>query len=309
MEAKEQIRKKALDIGFDAAGFANAGPVDEDTARHYREWLSRGNHASMGYMQDHIDARLDPRHLLPEAQTVIVLLSNHYRENPTQSLPTGKIARYAGGRDYHKVVGKALLRLSRWIEETFSGAKTWHEVDTGPVLERYWAQEAGLGWNGKNTLLINTHYGSWTFLGVILTSLELPPDSAHPDHCGKCTRCLEACPTQAFPAPGILDSNRCISYWTIEHRGEFPAGIGDSLNGWIFGCDECQMVCPWNRHSKETSHPEFHLYNSLKYPNPAIWAAMSREEWDQRTRGTALRRAGYEGLTRNCQAVLTMTAP
>ncbi len=305
MEAKEQIRRKALDIGFDAVGFATAGPVAVGTAQHFREWLSKGYHSSMEYLAQWIEARLDPRRLLPEAHSVIVVLCNYYRNNPTQELSSGKIARYAGGRDYHKVMGKMLRSLSRWIEETLPGSKTCYEADTGPVLERYWAQQAGLGWNGKNTLLINTHFGSWTFLGIILTSVELPPDSPHPDHCGSCTRCLDVCPTHAFPAPGILDSNRCISYWTIEHRGEFPPVVGESLNGWIFGCDECQTVCPWNRHAKLTSQSEFHLHESLRAPDPISWAEMSWEEWDQRTRGTALRRAGYKGLTRNCKAVVT----
>ena len=309
MEAKAKIQEQALAEGFDAVGFATAGPVDEETARHFREWLSNGHHSGMKYLEQRIEARLNPLQLLPEARTVIVVLCNYYRDNTTQALSSGKIARYAGGRDYHKVMGKALQSLSLWIEGTFPGAKTWHEVDTGPVLERYWAQQAGLGWIGKNTLLINTHFGSWTFLGVILTSLNLPPDSLHPDHCGKCTRCLEACPTQAFPAPGILDSNRCISYWTIEHRGEFPAEIGDSLNGWIFGCDDCQTVCPWNRHAKMTSQSWYRLNDSLSDPDLANWACMSREEWDQRTRGTALRRAGFEGLTRNCKAVLSKPVP
>jgi epoxyqueuosine reductase len=309
MEAKEQIRAKALETGFDTAGFAAAGPVKGETAQRFREWLAAGHHSGMYYLEHQIEARLDPRLVLPEARTVIVVLCNHFRENPTQSLSSGKIACYAGGRDYHKVVGKALKSLSSWIRKSFPGTKTWYEVDTGPVLERYWAQQAGLGWMGKNTLLINTHMGSWTFLGVILTSLELPPDPPHPDHCGTCTRCLDTCPTQAFPAPGVLDSNRCISYWTIEHRGEFPAGIGKSLNGWIFGCDDCQTVCPWNRHAKETSHPEFQLASALQTPNPDAWSAMSWEKWDEMTRGTALRRAGFEGLTRNCKAVLAKPVP
>lgn len=305
MGAREQIREKAIQAGFDAIGFAAAAPVAAETALWFKEWLVEGRQAGMTYLEQYLETRLDPHHLLPEARTVLVVLCNYFRENPTESLPAGKIARYAGGSDYHKVMGKALKNLSAWIEETFPGTTTWYEVDTGPVLERYWAQEAGLGWTGKNTLLINQKFGSWTYLGIILTSLELPPDQSHPNHCGTCTRCLEACPTQALMAPGVLNSNRCISYWTIEHRGDFPPGRGADRQGWIFGCDECQSVCPWNRHPKETTHAEFHLSDLLQSITPETWKTMSREEWDQRTRGTALRRAGYEGLLRNCEAVLT----
>ncbi len=304
MNAKEQIRRRALEAGFDAVGFASAGPVEPETARHFKEWLNQGRHAGMNYMARYVETRLDPRHLLPEAKTVIVVLSNYFQENLTQSLSAGKIARYARGRDYHKVLGKSLRNLSHWIEESFPGSKTFFKVDTGPVLERYWAQQAGLGWTGKNTLLINTHFGSWTFLGIILTSLKLLPDSPHPNHCGQCTRCLDACPTHALTVPGILDANRCISFWTIENRGESPGWIDDSLYGWIFGCDECQNVCPWNRHAQETTHTEFHMSELLQNITAESWVRMTWEEWDENTRGTALRRVGYEGMIRNCWAVL-----
>lgn len=292
----------ARECGFDAAGFALAEPVEAQTAARYRNWIANNHQAGMNYMAQRTEERLDPLRILPEARTVIVVLSNYYRDNPTEMLGRGKIARYAGGRDYHKVLKANLERFRLRLAEAHPGIQTWCEVDTGPVLERYWAEKAGVGWVGKNTLLINQGLGSWVFIGVILTTLELTPDSPHADHCGTCDRCLAACPTSAILEPGILDSNRCISYWTIEHRGDLPQDA--ELHGWIFGCDDCQTVCPWNRHAKQTSNNEFELRPGLQSPDVVKWASQTWEEWDVLTRGTALRRAGYEGMKRNCREVM-----
>ena len=299
-----RIRQMGLESGFDAVGFARAEPVAPAVDRSFRRWLEKGHQASMAFMERHLEERLDPLLLLPEARSVIVVLSNYCRDNPTADLSSGKIARYAGGRDYHRVVGKELKRLCARIENEFPSAATWYEVDTGPVLERYWAQKAGLGWVGKNSLLLSKEFGSWTFIGIILTSLPLESDAPHADHCGSCTRCLEACPTGAFVEPGVLDSRRCISYWTIEHRGDLPADARSDLNGWFFGCDDCQTVCPWNRFARPTAHEDYHLRNQFRSPDLLTWAKITREEWDKLTLGTAIRRAGYEGFLRNSRNLI-----
>jgi epoxyqueuosine reductase len=295
----ERIRALGLSCGFDAVGFARVEPVDKETQQLLRDWLSKGYQAGMSYLEDHIEERLDPSRILPSAKTVVVVLANYYREQPDHEIRQGKIARYAGGRDYHKVLRGDLNRFRKSIEESFAGVEVWCEVDTGPVLERYWAEKAGVGWIGKNTLLINKGYGSWCFIGILLVSLEIVPDMPHPFHCGTCTRCLEACPTRAILEPGVLDSNRCISYWTIEHRGDLPQEA--DLHGWIFGCDDCQTVCPWNRRATPASREAFHLKEDLQTPDLVRWASLCREEWDTLTQGTALRRAGYEGWIRNCR--------
>lgn len=254
-----------------------------------------------------VEERLDPTRLLPGARTVIVGLFNYYRENPTLAWDSGKIARYAGGRDYHRVVESKLKRFAHEIQGHYPQAKTWWSVDSGPVLERYWAEQAGVGWVGKNTLLINPGLGSWTFIGVVLTDLVINPDQPHADHCGTCSRCIEACPTDALREPGVLDSGRCISYWTIEHRGEIEPEAGSHLGGWIFGCDDCQTACPWNRHAEPTSEPEFQIREEFSRPNLVQWAHQTWEEWDALTRGSAVRRAGYEGFARNCRIALENT--
>ncbi|MCB9783457.1 MAG: tRNA epoxyqueuosine(34) reductase QueG [Candidatus Omnitrophica bacterium] len=300
---EDRVHRFAVEAGFDAVGFAEAGPVDPETSENYRVWLDQGYQAGMDYMERRVEERLDPRNILPSARSIIVVLSNYYRDNPSQELNRGKVARYAGGRDYHRVVGNQLRSLKRRIEEQFPNSENWYSVDAGPILERYWAQKSGVGFNGKNTLLINTRMGSWVFIGVMLTSLELKASGAHTDHCGTCTRCLDACPTDAFPQPGVLDSNKCISYWTIEHRGDFKEDIGRNLNGWLFGCDDCQTVCPWNRHAKQTTHADYEARPPFRSPDIKAISRMTREEWDEATRGTAIRRATYEGLIRNAEAL------
>jgi len=298
-----------LDCGFDAVGFASAGPVDEVASTHFRNWIGNGRHASMHYMTRREAERLDPRLIMPGVRSVVAVLSNYYRENPTESLSVGKISRYAGGRDYHKVLGNWLRSFTKKLVTEFPTIQVWHEADTGPVLERYWAERAGLGWIGKNTMLIHKTYGSWIFLGVLLTSLPLTPDNPHPAHCGSCTRCLEACPTRALCEPGLLDSRRCISDWTVEHRGEFPDEVGRNLNGWFFGCDDCQTVCPWNRKAKITSLEDHQLREGFCVPDLPAWAVIKREEWDRLTRGTAIRRAGHEGFRRNSRHLLASCFP
>ncbi len=299
-----RVHRYATVAGFDTVGFAEAGPVDPETAENYRVWLENGYQSGMEYLEKRVEERLDPRKILPSAKSVVVVLSNYYRENPSEDREIGKVARYAGGRDYHRVVGNQLRELKRRIEEESPESESWYSVDAGPILERYWAQKAGVGFNGKNTLLINTRMGSWTFIGILLTSLELRAARPHADHCGTCTRCLDVCPTEAFPQPGVLDSGKCISNWTIEHRGEFDEEMQPNLNGWLFGCDDCQTVCPWNRHAKPTPHSDYEVRSPFRSPDLSVIAGMKYEEWDEATRGTAVRRATYPGLVRNAKALL-----
>jgi epoxyqueuosine reductase len=302
-DLKDKTRAYGVASGFDAIGFARAEPVDPRTTLQYQTWLRQQHHASMDYMANKVDLRLNPLQILPSAKTVIVVLVNYFQTvQPEKSLRSFKIARYAHGQDYHRLLRKRLRAMEAFLKNEAPETEVWSEVDTGPVLERYWAEKAGLGWIGKNTLLINKQFGSWTFIGILLTSLEIPPDPPSSFHCGTCTRCLEVCPTQALLEPGILDSRRCLSYWTIEHRGAFHDQTPPDFNGWIFGCDDCQEVCPWNRHAKPaenltSTHP------LLGYPGGthsiASGIPLSHQEWDDQTKGTALRRCGYDGYLRN----------
>lgn len=306
-DARTRIFTWFRDNGFDRVGCARATAVDSRTGDGFRSWLAQGYQADMDYMERNVEKRLDPQLLLPGSKTVLVALANYYSPDKDQRKIPGQVAMYAGQRDYHKTLKKALKTVADQIRLTYPGTQTWIGVDSSPVLERYWAQQAGLGWIGKNTLLINQEIGSWTFIGCLLTTLELEADSPHTDHCGTCTRCLDVCPTNAFVGPHILDSRKCISYWTIEHRGPFDRDAYPGLHGWIFGCDECQTVCPWNRFAKPTAQPDFSPISWAHPPRLMDWIRWTPEEWDQSVTGTALRRTRYEGFMRNCQAVVDET--
>ncbi|MBV6480950.1 MAG: tRNA epoxyqueuosine(34) reductase QueG [Candidatus Omnitrophica bacterium] len=302
--ARDLILSWFKEHGFDRAGCARVSSVNASTKAAYLSWLDRGYQASMGYMTRNVDKRLDPCLLLPGAKSVLVGLSNYCTPGRPPSNQPGKVAMYAGQRDYHKTLKKGLKKIADRIRAEFPEADTWIGVDTAPLLERYWAQQAGLGWIGKNTLLINRSLGSWTFIGCLLTTLEIEPDPPYGDYCGSCTRCLSACPTGAFVEPHVLDSRKCISYWTIEHRGEFEQNTFPGTHGWIFGCDDCQTVCPWNRFANPTGQPDFQPIPWTRPPRLLEWLQWTPEEWEQAVTGTALRRTGYEGFRRNCQSVL-----
>ncbi|HEY7170497.1 MAG TPA: tRNA epoxyqueuosine(34) reductase QueG [Vicinamibacterales bacterium] len=298
------IKRRARELGFDACGIAPATAHPE--LRFFSEWLSRGYAASMAYLSRSAATRADVRQLLPSARSVIALatLYNTGRPYSTECADPGraKVARYAWGDDYHDVIGRRLDALIAWMHEQhpdpFEAAPY---VDTGPVQERVYAQHAGIGWIGKNACVINERLGSFIFLAEIICSLPLEPDPPSLDQCGTCTLCLEACPTAALVAPGVLDSNRCISYLTIEHRGAIPDEVTAAIGSHVYGCDVCQEVCPWNGAAPVSSEPAWQP--RPVWDQPALVDLLQMD--DRRLRGaldgSAMKRARVDGLRRNLE--------
>ncbi|MDY7093759.1 MAG: tRNA epoxyqueuosine(34) reductase QueG [Acidobacteriota bacterium] len=300
-----ELKSLALELGFDRAGVAGVEPVEHGGA--FLRWLERGDHAGMGYLEQRVEERLEPARVLEGARSVLcVALQYHPLEGAEE--PTGdlwpRVARYARGRDYHNKMGKLLRKLARRVREAYPHCDTRPYVDTGPVLERALAARAGLGTTAKNTCLLSRE-GSWFLLGELFLTLPLEAGEPLTDLCGRCTRCLEACPTDALREPYRLDSNRCISYWTIEHRGAVPAEIRPQLEDWVFGCDICQQVCPWNlRPSPAADHPDLHLAEERRDLDLVQLLALGPEEYRRRFNGSAMQRARLEGLKRNAATVM-----
>jgi len=299
------VRRMARECGFELAGVARAEPIADDVAR-YQEWAARGMAGEMRYLTDRrADVRSDPRNLLAGARSLICVGKLYNQAPPPEQEGRAIFSRYAWGRDYHEVLREALEQLAHKL-----AAVEPHQwkicVDTAPLLERSYARQAGLGWIGRNTCLINEPLGSWFFLGELVTTLELQADAPPPDRCGSCTRCIVACPTQALVPDGdewTLDARRCISYLNIELRGPIPEEQRAWLGSRVFGCDICQEVCPWNARAPETSDPAFQpVYD--RAPPLAELAALSAEEFRERFRETAVMRAKYEGLLRNVSAAM-----
>lgn len=299
-----QVKEKALEFGFHRVGIAAADTIDE-AVPHLQQWLASGYHAGMDWMAN--PKRQDIRACLPGVRSIISVALNYYTPHPQSDDPErGKIARYARGRDYHKVMTRKLKAFSRWLESIGEETRTRYYSDTGPVQDKVWAQRAGLGWIAKNGNLITRDFGSWVFLGEILTNLYLTPDRPHTDHCGTCTRCLAACPTGAIVHPGVIDANRCIAYHTIENRETaIPSEIAERLSGWVAGCDICQEVCPWNqRFARETDVAEFQPHADHLAPRLDELATLTEEEWDRRFTSSALRRIKAPMWRRNARANL-----
>lgn len=256
------LKRRGLEEGFDLVGVATADRAE--TLDQLDRWLGAGMHAGMSYMEKHRGLRADPRMLLPGCRSVVTVAMSYRSSLPPSPSPLDAggsrvwVSRYAWGRDYHKVMKKRLIRLGRWLAATAPGEISWRAcVDTAPVLEREWAARAGLGWIGKNTQLLNRKLGSELFLGTLLTDVELAPDARSGEHCGRCTACLDACPTRAFPAPRILDARRCIGYFTVEHRSDVPDEFRREIGAMVAGCDICQEVCPWTVRAPADRHSEF----------------------------------------------------
>ena len=306
MTTKEQIRRRAAELGFTHVGFAEAEGLDPERSR-LREWLDRGLHGSMSWMRRTEETRGDPRRLLPGARTVIALAVNYYTGHRYEGvMGTGKVSRYAWGGDYHEIVGEKLGHLLAWMMEQFPGSKAVSSVDAGPVMDKVWAQRAGVGWIGKHTNVITRDHGSWVFLGEIITTLEIAPDLSATDHCGTCTRCIDACPTHAIIEPSVVDSHLCLSYLTIEHRGPVDPHLHSAFDGWLFGCDVCQDVCPWNvKFSQESPEPGFHPREGHREPGLEEWRTMSQEQFSTRFRASPIKRAKYEGLMRTIDILLS----
>ena len=298
----QEIRDFAATLGFSLTGIAPIQRTPEGD--FYSDWLDRGYAGEMHYLERQKAARMDPQSVLPGAQSVIVCAINYNTSLPLSSFDRLRawVSRYALGADYHETLQKKLRSLARWIEVN-GPARTRTYVDTGPLTERVFAKYAGIGWFGKNTCIINQQVGSWLFLGCILTDLELQTGAPPPDRCGTCTRCLDACPTDAFVGPYILDSRKCISYTTIELRGAIPEDAREGIGHHLFGCDICQDVCPWNRRAPVSSDPAFQPREGLFWPALEELLGFSREDWTIRIRGTPLKRAKVKGLVRNLMVV------
>lgn len=307
MLSAASIKARARALGFDACGVAPAAALPE--LSFFSEWIANGYAGSMAYLERSAERRADVRHVLPTARTVIVTATvyNTARPYSTESVDASRahIARYAWGDDYHVVIGERLETLLGWMRETsvepFDGRVY---VDTGPVQERVYAQHAGIGWIGKNACVINPSLGSWVFLGEILCSLPLDVDPPSLDQCGTCNLCLEACPTQAILAPGVLDSRRCISYLTIEHRGEIPGEMRKGIGTHVYGCDVCQEVCPWNHQVPVSHDPAWQPRPAWDMPALAELHRMSDDDLGQSLRGSSMRRAKPAGIRRNVEVAL-----
>ena len=291
------VKAAARRAGFDACGIARAAPLDPGPLDRM---LARGFEADMAWLRTQRDARLDPARLLPGVRSVVaVALAYHAGGAPGAPEGAGEIARYARGRDYHGVMKRRLGAMAAELAAADPGARTLPTSDVAPVMEKAWAQRAGIGWIGKNGCLLTPEHGSWVVLGTVLVDRELEPDAPHPDRCGSCEACLPACPTGAIPEPGVVDARRCISFWTIERRGPIPGEIAGRLGRWVFGCDACQTVCPWNDAARRGSDPEL-----LPRPGREALAlddllALSEDEYRARFYGTSLARARFDGLLRN----------
>lgn len=294
---KKNIKNEAKRLGFDFCGFSKAEYLEEEAPR-LEQWLKKGMHGQMEYMENHFDKRLDPRLLVPGAKTIISLLQNYYTDEK-QPDDAPKISMYAYGKDYHHVIKKKLKTLMKFIREWAGDVNGRVFVDSAPVLDRAWAKRSGLGWIGKNTMLINPKAGSCYFIAELIIDIDLPPDHEIKDYCGTCNRCMEACPTQAIIKPYVVDGSKCISYFTIELKDEIPKEYQDKMNGWAFGCDVCQRVCPWNRFSKTHGEQELLPNREMMKMGRKEWMELSEEVFKEIFIQSPLKRTKWEGMNRN----------
>ncbi|XOV95369.1 MAG: tRNA epoxyqueuosine(34) reductase QueG [Bacteroidota bacterium] len=291
------VKQIAAELGFSFCGVSKAAFLEEEAPR-LEEWLKRNYQGKMSYLENHFDKRLDPRKLVPGAKSVVSLVYNYYPKRDLASEENFKIAKYAYGEDYHFVIKDKLKSFLERINQEIGEVDGRVFVDSAPVHERAWAAKSGIGWVGKNSLLLNKTQGSFFFLAELIIDLELEPDGPVKDHCGTCTACMDACPTDAIPEPYVVDGSRCISYLTIELKDEIPKDFHDKMDDWIFGCDICQDVCPWNRFSKPHQEEAF---------DPTGWKEFSKSEWEELTeevfneifRKSAVKRTKFLGLRRN----------
>lgn len=313
----DKIKAEALRLGFSACGMARAEAVDETTSEAFKSWCAQGMQAGMNYMENHADKRLDPRLLMEGTRAIVSVALNYY---PARQLREDQyqFAWYAYGKDYHDIMKEKLQALQAFICRDHQSAAAPNLLsqhaplplqsrvfcDTAPVLERYWAHRAGLGWIGKNTQLIIPHAGSCFFLGEIFLNAEVDNyDTPQASRCGNCTRCLNACPTKALEAPYLLNSRRCLSYLTIENRKEIPPAEGKKMGNKIYGCDDCQRACPWNRFATPCRTPELHPSDRFMQMEKEEWQALTEEQYRTLFKGSAVKRAKYAGLMRNIHQV------
>jgi epoxyqueuosine reductase len=293
------LKQEARRLGFSFVGIARAERMDEE-ARRLEEWLNQGYHGKMAYMENHFDKRVDPRELVPGARSVVSLAYNYFTEEKQEDPEAPKISMYAYGEDYHRVVRDKLKALLEALRREAGPVEGRCFVDSAPVLERDWAKRGGLGWVGKNTLLINPKAGSYFFLAELVIDLELAPDGPMKDYCGTCRRCIDACPTEAISPQGyLLDASKCISYLTIELKEAIPEAFQGKMDNWMFGCDICQEVCPWNRFSQPHSEPAFEPHPDLLAMNRQDWLELTEEVFGRVFQKSAVKRAKYGGVRRN----------
>ena len=300
----EYIKEKARNLGFSKVGIARADVLTEEGAR-LAEWLNRGYHGTMAWMQSDPEKRADVRRIVPGAASVISVAVNYYAPTLHSAADgRGKISRYAWGDDYHVVMTPRIQSLVDCIKSEKPDVRSAAYVDTGPVLDKAWAVRAGIGWLGKHTNIITKEYGSWVFLGEIIVNVELEYDEPIADFCGSCTACIEACPTSAIVEPYVLDSTKCISYLTIENKGDIPEELKPNLASWVYGCDICQDVCPWNRFQRPTEEAAFLPREENIAPDLRALSAIGEEEFSKRFRRSPVKRTKRSGLVRNANAVL-----
>lgn len=301
-EISKRIKQLALDQGFTACGIAPAKELDKD-AIHLRNWLDRGLHAGMQFMENHFDKRIDPGKLVSEAKSVILVLLNYFPSDIQKEEDNFLISKYAYGRDYHMVMKKMLKQFKDKIHTTIKLLEGRIFVDSAPVLERALAAAAGLGWIGKNSNLISPKHGSFVFIGELICDLELIYDKPIPDYCGDCTKCIQACPTKAIVSDRIIDSRKCVSYWTIENKEDINELLRGTFNNRIFGCDICQDVCPWNKKMKSHKVEEFRPSHDLLAMTRDSWQHLTEERFNKLFKESAVKRAGFTGLKRNIKFV------
>ena len=291
------IKSEAKRLGFMSCGISKAGFLEKEAPR-LENWLNENMHGEMRYMENHFDKRLDPTKLVGGSKSVISLLLNYFPLE-TQREDSYKISKYAYGIDYHFVIKDKLKQLLQFMQDEIGEIDGRAFVDSAPVLDKAWAAKSGLGWIGKNSNLLTKQVGSYYFIAELIVDLELEYDSAVTDHCGSCTACIEACPTQAIVEPYKVDGSKCISYFTIELKEELPSSVKGQLEDWMFGCDICQGVCPWNKFSKPHNEPMFNPHPELLEMDKKEWEELTKETFDKIFKKSAVKRTKFEGLNRN----------
>ena len=299
MEWAQKIKSLAHAKGFSFVGIAKAKELTEE-AKSLERWLEQGHHGTMQYMENHFEKRIDPTKLVPGAKSVVSLMYNYYPTESTLDKVEPKLSKYAHGQDYHQIIKVKLRELIEEIRALVGAVDGRCFVDSAPVLERDWARHAGIGWKGKHTLLINPKAGSYFFLAELIIDLELEPDQPMRDYCGTCRKCIDACPTEAISKDGhIVDGSKCISYLTIELKDEIPTEFSGQMDGWMFGCDVCQDVCPWNRFSTGHSEPAFDPSEALNEMDGRDWQELTQEVFSKVFKKSAVKRTKFLGLQRN----------
>lgn len=296
-ENADLIKAEALRLGFMSCGISKADYLEEEAPR-LEQWLNKDYHGEMKWMENHFDKRLDPRILVPDSKSVISVLLNYFPEK-TQKEGVPKVSKYAYGQDYHLVMKGKLRELNQFIQTNIGMVQGRAFVDSAPVMDRAWAKRAGLGWIGKHSLLLTKGAGSFYFIGELILDLELSADLPTTDHCGDCTKCIDACPTEAIVAPEVIDANKCISYLTIELKNEIPESFSGQMENWAFGCDICQDVCPWNKFSKPHSEPKFRPKEEFIDMDKNDWMEISQEVFSKVFQKSAVKRTKFQGLQRN----------